>query len=254
MTNPEQPRYSLTPEQQAEIEALIALPDDQIDTSDIPEITDFTGFQRGLFYQRGTDHFSMKKFTEGISSSIEKFIEGGEELRKTMTNPRYSMLIQWSNEDNAFLVILPEWQNEIQDIFAHGDTYEEAAKNGRECLEFLVKCGKEAGENLPEPDVHISEDEAQEIDKKWDELLASPESQAYSAKMAAELDTDREAGRLIPGGFNGRGEFTEDLEAALKALIGRARQGMMMCDQEALTAMINETLKSGDKRNESMEK
>jgi Uncharacterized protein conserved in bacteria len=41
----------LTPEQLAEIEALAALPDDQIDTSDIPEVTDFTGFQRGLFYR-----------------------------------------------------------------------------------------------------------------------------------------------------------------------------------------------------------
>jgi hypothetical protein len=40
----------LTTEQQAEIDALIALPEDQIDTSDIPEVTDFTGFQRGLFH------------------------------------------------------------------------------------------------------------------------------------------------------------------------------------------------------------
>lgn len=80
----EDAEIALTAEQLAEIEALKAMPDDQIDTSDIPEITDFTGFQRGLFYQRGTDHFSMKKFTEDIDSSIEKFIEHGEELRKTL--------------------------------------------------------------------------------------------------------------------------------------------------------------------------
>lgn len=86
---------------------------------------------------------------------------------------RYSMLIQWSSKDNAYLVILPEWQNEIQDVFAHGDTYEEAAKNGRECLEFLVKSGKELGEDLPEPNVHISDEEAKEIDKKWDKTKKS---------------------------------------------------------------------------------
>lgn len=162
-----------------------------------------------------------------------------------MTNsdqPRYSMLIQWSNEDNAYLVALPEWQNEVQDIFAHGDTYEEAAKNGRGCLEFLTKSAKELSEDLPEPDVHISKNEAEEIERKWDELLASPESQAYMAKMAAELDADFEAGRLIPGGFGGSGEFTEELEAAMKALIGRVRQGMMVRDQEALTRLINEFL------------
>jgi uncharacterized protein (DUF4415 family) len=41
----------LTPEQQAEIDALIALPDDQIDTSDIPEVLDWSGAIRGLFYR-----------------------------------------------------------------------------------------------------------------------------------------------------------------------------------------------------------
>ena len=41
----------LTPKQQAEIDALIALPDDQIDTSDIPEVLDWSGAVRGLFYR-----------------------------------------------------------------------------------------------------------------------------------------------------------------------------------------------------------
>lgn len=153
--------------------------------------------------------------------------------------PRYSMLIQWSNEDNTYLVTLPEWQNEIQDVFTHGDTYEEAAKNGRECLEFLTKSARELGDDLPEPDVHISKDEAKEIESKWEELFASPESHAFMEKMKKEVEADREAGRLIPGGFNGLGEFTEELEAAVKALIGRVRQGMMVRDQEALTREIN---------------
>ncbi len=41
----------LSPESQAQIRALEALPDDQIDFSDIPETTDWTGAVRGKFYR-----------------------------------------------------------------------------------------------------------------------------------------------------------------------------------------------------------
>ena len=34
-------------------------------------------------------------------------------------------------------------------------------------------------------------------DIKWDELLASPESDAYSAKLEEELEADIAAGRII---------------------------------------------------------
>jgi uncharacterized protein (DUF4415 family) len=41
----------LTSAQQAELEALAALPDEQIDTQDIPEVSDWSGMKRGLFYR-----------------------------------------------------------------------------------------------------------------------------------------------------------------------------------------------------------
>ncbi|HXW24979.1 MAG TPA: BrnA antitoxin family protein [Xanthobacteraceae bacterium] len=41
----------LTPEQSAELQALAALPDDAIDTSDAPEAPDWSGAKRGLFYR-----------------------------------------------------------------------------------------------------------------------------------------------------------------------------------------------------------
>lgn len=41
----------LTAAQQAEIDALAAIPDDEIDTSDMPEVRDWTGAKRGLFYR-----------------------------------------------------------------------------------------------------------------------------------------------------------------------------------------------------------
>ena len=41
----------LTPAQQAELTALAALPDDEIDTRDMPEVRDWSGAQRGLFFR-----------------------------------------------------------------------------------------------------------------------------------------------------------------------------------------------------------
>ena len=41
----------LSDEQIAELDALAELPDDQIDTSDIPEILDWSDGRRGVFYR-----------------------------------------------------------------------------------------------------------------------------------------------------------------------------------------------------------
>ena len=41
----------LSDEQIAELDALTELPDDQIDTSDIPEILDWSDGRRGVFYR-----------------------------------------------------------------------------------------------------------------------------------------------------------------------------------------------------------
>ncbi len=41
----------LSAEQKAELEALAALPDSEIDTSDIPPVTDWSGAVRGAFYR-----------------------------------------------------------------------------------------------------------------------------------------------------------------------------------------------------------
>jgi uncharacterized protein (DUF4415 family) len=41
----------LTAAQRAELKALAALPDDQINTRDIPEVRDWSGAKRGLFYR-----------------------------------------------------------------------------------------------------------------------------------------------------------------------------------------------------------
>ncbi len=63
---------------------------------------------------------------------------------------RYSMLIQWSDEDRVYIVSLPEWGDLIH---THGDTYEDAARMGNEVLEMLVDIAREEGRPLPEPRV-----------------------------------------------------------------------------------------------------
>ena len=44
-------RAELTDGQRAEIEALERLPDDRIDTTDIPEVLDWSNARRGVFYR-----------------------------------------------------------------------------------------------------------------------------------------------------------------------------------------------------------
>ena len=41
----------LTPKQRAELQALEELPEEQIDTTDIPELLDWSDARRGLFYR-----------------------------------------------------------------------------------------------------------------------------------------------------------------------------------------------------------
>lgn len=65
-------------------------------------------------------------------------------------NSHYTVVIQWSQEDQCFVVSLPEFTNVMQPC-AHGSTYEEAARNAQEVLELLIESAPENGELLPEP-------------------------------------------------------------------------------------------------------
>ncbi|MFQ4137675.1 type II toxin-antitoxin system HicB family antitoxin [Nodosilinea sp. PGN35] len=59
---------------------------------------------------------------------------------------RYEMVIVWSEEDDCFLVHLPDFPE--QTYRTHGNTHEEAARNGQEVLQLLLE---EDGLPLPEP-------------------------------------------------------------------------------------------------------
>lgn len=64
-----------------------------------------------------------------------------------MTPNHYSMLIHWSQDDEAFVVTLPEFG----DCKTHGDTYEEAVKSAETVLELLIEAYSVEGKELPQP-------------------------------------------------------------------------------------------------------
>jgi predicted RNase H-like HicB family nuclease len=62
-------------------------------------------------------------------------------------NLRYTMIIQWSDEDELYLVHFPEFPG--QHFITHGKTYEEAAQNGQDALEGLIAVLSDSGQPLP---------------------------------------------------------------------------------------------------------
>ena len=68
----------------------------------------------------------------------------------------YSMLIEWSEEDQVYLVILPEWADRVIMPATHGDTYNEAVQQGQEVLKMLVESAKRDGEPLPAPKIYAA--------------------------------------------------------------------------------------------------
>ncbi len=60
----------------------------------------------------------------------------------------YSMMIFWSQEDNCYVVHLPDFP--FQDIHTHGNTYEEAAKHGQQVIESYLQLYQENNQPLPQ--------------------------------------------------------------------------------------------------------
>jgi predicted RNase H-like HicB family nuclease len=58
-------------------------------------------------------------------------------------------LIQWSEEDQAYIVTLPEFPH----CRTHGETYEEAVQHGQEALESVIESYLEEGLPLPAPNL-----------------------------------------------------------------------------------------------------
>jgi predicted RNase H-like HicB family nuclease len=68
-------------------------------------------------------------------------------------NHHYSIVIQWSDEDQLYVVSLPEFGPYAH---THGKTYEEALEMAKECLDTLVEGYEGEGQPLPEPQLFLS--------------------------------------------------------------------------------------------------
>jgi predicted RNase H-like HicB family nuclease len=64
----------------------------------------------------------------------------------------YSMNIQWSEEDEAFIVTVPE----LPGCISHGSTYEEAVEQGKDAIETWIIGAQEFGTPIPEPRSHVA--------------------------------------------------------------------------------------------------
>jgi antitoxin HicB len=66
---------------------------------------------------------------------------------------QYSLLIQWSDEDQLYLVTLPEFSQIAMQPSTYGHTYEDAVKNAQEAIEGYLAYYEGNGLAIPTPNV-----------------------------------------------------------------------------------------------------
>jgi predicted RNase H-like HicB family nuclease len=61
--------------------------------------------------------------------------------------PKYELIIYWSQEDDAFIVEVPE----LPGCAADGATYREAVQNVEVVIQEWIETARELGREIPEP-------------------------------------------------------------------------------------------------------
>ena len=60
---------------------------------------------------------------------------------------KYELIIYWSDDDQSFVVEVPE----LPGCMADGQTYEQAVENAQQIIEEWVETARELGRPIPEP-------------------------------------------------------------------------------------------------------
>ena len=60
---------------------------------------------------------------------------------------RYELIIYWSEEDQSFIVEVPE----LAGCVADGETYQKAVQNAEIIIQQWIETAKELGREIPEP-------------------------------------------------------------------------------------------------------
>ena len=92
--------------------------------------------------------------------------------------PKYSMLISWSEEDQAYIVSVPE----LPGCMADGKTPEEAVKEAQNVIELWIETALEDGETITEPALFTSVTVQMEVVK----ITVSKAAQRATEKYAKE--------------------------------------------------------------------
>jgi predicted RNase H-like HicB family nuclease len=61
--------------------------------------------------------------------------------------PHYSMVIEWSDEDQVYIVTVPE----LPGCQTHGGTYAEAVRQGQDAIESWIDAARADGDPIPAP-------------------------------------------------------------------------------------------------------
>jgi len=86
----------------------------------------------------------MDQMLKLIQKNKSKKLSGEQEM-----NPKYQITIVWSQEDECYLVSIPDFADEIMQPVSHGNTYQEALQNGLEVMEELILNLQTLGKPLP---------------------------------------------------------------------------------------------------------
>ena len=65
----------------------------------------------------------------------------------------YMMSLQWSEEDQHFLVTIPEFRDRVIMPCTHGKTRTEAIRNAEEVIEMYLEAWQSEGETIPQPKI-----------------------------------------------------------------------------------------------------
>ena len=60
---------------------------------------------------------------------------------------KYELIIYWSDDDQSFIVEIPE----LPGCMADGETYEQAVTNAQQVMAEWIETAKELGRPIPEP-------------------------------------------------------------------------------------------------------
>lgn len=60
---------------------------------------------------------------------------------------KYEMIIYWSEQDQSYIVEVPE----LPGCMADGNSYQEAVRNAEQVITEWIETAKELGRSIPEP-------------------------------------------------------------------------------------------------------